>query len=879
MRAIIFSRAIRYFRRDSRLTYRDFSRWKMNARAFTRQLRKAQGQVRGIEPRLAREYLRVLRQQAKDAAQAYTDALDVTLAAADPARQVDVEAILRESKIVGEAVQRTQADREKIANVTLAALTTDPAILDSTYERIQALLLTQAGKQAERLVAGSRDVVAEVIQEALETGATVPETASLIRSQLEQIAPYRATMLARTDLIGISNGTSQVAALSIEDAPGYKQWLSAGDERVRETHQEAEGQVVPNDQPFDVGGASLFYPGDPDGPDEEVIQCRCTLIYADGAEGSDVQHSDLLAAAGGDMPYTVEERDGSWCVVNTATGEDVDCHPTEDMAREHEAALFLNVEEAQTAAAVDYSSGSMIALYPRREEAFSLAVEGGQAPEDLHCTLVGFSQPPNVNVVAPLLARLAQELPILTGQVGGTALFDAGADGIPLVALADVLDLNELRAAITMSLDALGQNYNESHGFVPHITLAYVGDPSADLPDSLSGIPLTFENICLCVGNEKLSFPFEGIGTDLVPLTEMDIAEQEGIEPFSEDVYEEGVGAMGTNLRAAMIEGSAALVAADISTSQREALAKSGEAMPDGGYPIRNGADLGRAILAFGRASDPAATKAHIQKRAKELGLTDKLPADWSASTKEESMTAAAAGMAPVAPPSDWFGNPGFEEATAITVTADGKVSGHAALWDTCHTGIQGRCTTPPHSQTDYRFFHLGVVETDSGEAIPVGKITVGTGHAPLTASRAQAASHYDHSGWVGADVVAGEDEHGIWVSGAVRPDITAEQARALRAAALSGDWRRINGNLELVGMLAVNVPGFPVPRAEAITAAGEQEEVLALVAAGIPGEQPPDEETIIASLEGLAGRVDSARGRPQVTETERHMAATTAAR
>jgi hypothetical protein len=57
-------------------------------------------------------------------------------------------------------------------------------------------------------------------------------------------------------------------------------------------------------------------------------------------------------------------------------------------------------------------------------------------------------------------------------------------------------------------------------------------------------------------------------------------------------------------------------------------------------------------------------------------------------------------------------------------------------------------------------------------------------------------------------------------------------------AGQVSGDWRRIGGQLRLVGLLAVNVPGFPVPkmRARAVAASGQQEKtVQALVAAGKP--------------------------------------------
>ena len=43
----------------------------------------------------------------------------------------------------------------------------------------------------------------------------------------------------------------------------------------------------------------------------------------------------------------------------------------------------------------------------------------------------------------------------------------------------------------------------------------------------------------------------------------------------------------------------------------------------------------------------------------------------------------------------------------------------------------------------------------------------------------------------------------------ALRPGLSDEQVRTLRASPLSGDWRYIDGQLELVGALAVNLPGF----------------------------------------------------------------------
>ena len=67
----------------------------------------------------------------------------------------------------------------------------------------------------------------------------------------------------------------------------------------------------------------------------------------------------------------------------------------------------------------------------------------------------------------------------------------------------------------------------------------------------------------------------------------------------------------------------------DFSAKARKNLAAKGQAMPGGGFPIRNSVDLRNAIQAYGRARNKAAAKAWIIKRAKALGLTDLLPEGW----------------------------------------------------------------------------------------------------------------------------------------------------------------------------------------------------------------------------------------------------------
>lgn len=185
------------------------------------------------------------------------------------------------------------------------------------------------------------------------------------------------------------------------------------------------------------------------------------------------------------------------------------------------------------------------------------------------------------------------------------------------------------------------------------------------------------------------------------------------------------------------------------------------------------------------------------------------------------------AGAIPAVPPADWFTNPKLKAPTPLTVSDDGRVFGHIAAWHVDHIGMTAG-TKPPRSKSKYAYFHTGVLRADDGKDYPVGQLTLAGGHASLEASAIDAARHYDDTGSAIADVHAGEDAYGIWVAGGLRPAASPEQIRALRASAPSGDWRPIGGQLELVAVCQVNVPGFPIARAR--VASGQ---VYALVAAG----------------------------------------------
>jgi hypothetical protein len=182
------------------------------------------------------------------------------------------------------------------------------------------------------------------------------------------------------------------------------------------------------------------------------------------------------------------------------------------------------------------------------------------------------------------------------------------------------------------------------------------------------------------------------------------------------------------------------------------------------------------------------------------------------------------------APSSEWFTNPRLNMPTGIMVSDEGRILGHAAVWGECHIGYADTCVTPPVEDA-HPYFMTGEVVCADGSRVAVGQITLGTGHAALSLPAHAAAEHYDNTGTTVADVVVGNDGIGLWVAGAVRPDVSQARIRELRASGqLSGDWRRIGGKLRLVGLLAVNVPGFPVPKMTSRVASGKQ---LALTAAG----------------------------------------------
>ncbi len=266
-------------------------------------------------------------------------------------------------------------------------------------------------------------------------------------------------------------------------------------------------------------------------------------------------------------------------------------------------------------------------------------------------------------------------------------------------------------------------------------------------------------------------------------------------------------------------------------------------------------ADVGAAISEFSEEfdADGNVDLVKVIKSGTILAATV-LPLSAFGDTKISNITASAAGWKPSR---EFFTDPQLSEPTPLTVK-DGRVYGHAALWDSCHVGYRNSCVRPPKSRSKYAFFNVGQVETMEGEVVNVGRLAAGTNHADTSFGAQPSKDHYDNTGYAAAYVAAGEDQFGVWFSGAISPTATPEQIAVLKAASVSGDWRAINGALEMVGLLAVNSPGFPIPRSQTTIVAGAQVSLIAaspclasdaIEATEITAEQPTSTDEITETV------------------------------
>ncbi len=125
------------------------------------------------------------------------------------------------------------------------------------------------------------------VRKAISTGKPIPvETVDrmTIQQYANRLLLLRGETIARTETMGAFNESQMEAYRQLIDSGAVAEsaiqrvWHTAGDSRVRDTHQGMNGQTVGFRTPFQSpNGPLLQYPGDPSAPASEIVNCRCRM--------------------------------------------------------------------------------------------------------------------------------------------------------------------------------------------------------------------------------------------------------------------------------------------------------------------------------------------------------------------------------------------------------------------------------------------------------------------------------------------------------------------------------------------------------------------------------------------------------------------------
>ena len=119
------------------------------------------------------------------------------------------------------------------------------------------------------------DAIRKALAEGFAEGESIQQLTKRIEGYFTENAKTRAETISRTEVLAASNQ----GAVNRYEKEGIqkKEWFAALDERTRETHLEANGQIVGIHDNFKVGGDYMPAPGQGSDPSEN-INCRCTVL-------------------------------------------------------------------------------------------------------------------------------------------------------------------------------------------------------------------------------------------------------------------------------------------------------------------------------------------------------------------------------------------------------------------------------------------------------------------------------------------------------------------------------------------------------------------------------------------------------------------------
>ncbi len=195
-------------------------------------------------------------------------------------------------------VEYWRANLSRIAQALYSAVTSQSftaaeAFLDVAFDLdapfAQAFILDRANNLAGQVTSTTYDAIKQALAEGAVNGESIPDLAKRIDGLFGTTWANRAETVARTEVISAYNGSSFLAYQEAGDVVGGIEWVSTLDDRTRPEHAEMDGTVIGPGEAFELDGATLLYPGDPDvstrydssgnipDPGSVIINCRCTI--------------------------------------------------------------------------------------------------------------------------------------------------------------------------------------------------------------------------------------------------------------------------------------------------------------------------------------------------------------------------------------------------------------------------------------------------------------------------------------------------------------------------------------------------------------------------------------------------------------------------
>ncbi|MEW2066654.1 phage minor head protein [Streptomyces sp. NPDC007346] len=367
----------------------------------------------------------------------------------------------------------------------------------------------------EHLLRAVGDRLADVAVRELAAGVEAEESVDELRDRLlaafrregAQLGTAREQRIARTEAGRAWNTATLAAAQALTgpDRPLVKQWQTRRDTSVRDAHDKVDGQLRFLDEPFTVAGVEMSAPLDPTAPPALTVNCRCILRV----QAAD---RDVVATWEGFPHLTGRDPFGS----QTTAGSPVKNPRKESIVSDHVTA----------AADGSHLSGAMIALIPTAEDAERLAIEGGEAVEELHLTLyflgagADWSEDQRTELIDNVRTKvqehgLADDL--VYGRAFGANHWNAGSDEPSWVwSVGDDRDrpddaptLQSAHWAATYALeDRHGPDIPAQHTpWAAHVCAAYSDDPGL-LPELEARLgPVTFDRIRVAFAGEHTDIP------------------------------------------------------------------------------------------------------------------------------------------------------------------------------------------------------------------------------------------------------------------------------------------------------------------------------------------------------------------------------------